>query len=339
MIAWHKEQSSSPMERAISELKKDPVQEQMLLEMNELVEGVESRLETDHHAPQRPILFILGLPRSGTTLTHQVLSSTGQFGYISNFIARFWKAPCLGIRIQQALKIDQDGPGSNFESNYGVTSGWMEPHEFGYYWTDWFDVGIDVNKLSDEELALVDREGLSRSLAAMEAAFDAPLLIKSGTWMTLQTEFLADLFPNSIFAVPMREPLFVAQSILMNRQKHLGSKEAWLSVRPREFPSLQKMPWWDQIAGQIDCVTRDIDSALGRISPDRVIRFGYEQLCESPQQVVRDVFNAFEQWCGDSLDMDRQLPAGFVAADTQRIPDEDFRLLEQALLDRSSGCS
>ena len=92
-------------EQAISELRKDPEQERLLASVNELLRGVEDKLESVAEEPRKPTVFFVGVPRSGSTLTSQVLSSSGAFGYISNFIARFWMAPKLGIVLQQALKI------------------------------------------------------------------------------------------------------------------------------------------------------------------------------------------------------------------------------------------
>jgi hypothetical protein len=43
--------------------------------------------------PEGPVFFIVGAPRSGTTLLLQTIINHYNLGYINNFIARFWEAP------------------------------------------------------------------------------------------------------------------------------------------------------------------------------------------------------------------------------------------------------
>src|SRR5665213_31108 len=78
---------------------KDLAREKRLAALNELLAPVEAELERHYSAPRFPVTFVLGPPRSGTTLTSQLLAQSGLFGIISNFAARFWRAPALGLRI------------------------------------------------------------------------------------------------------------------------------------------------------------------------------------------------------------------------------------------------
>ncbi|OGA36093.1 MAG: hypothetical protein A3G80_01080 [Betaproteobacteria bacterium RIFCSPLOWO2_12_FULL_62_13b] len=316
-------------EQAISELRKDPEQERLLASVNELLRGVEDKLESVAEEPRKPTVFFVGVPRSGSTLTSQVLSSSGAFGYISNFIARFWMAPKLGIVLQQALKIIPGAVESGYHSEYGVTQGWAEPHEFGYFWNRWFDVGVEVNKLTDEELQRVDRAGLRRAVAAMEEAFGAPMLFKNETWCSFQINFLADLFPKSIFLVTEREPIFAAQSILMLRKKHLDSREQWLSMKPREYFELRHLPWWEQIGGQLYYTNREIERALEQVPPERIVRSNYLGFCQAPQRSVAKVLDAVEKLSGERPAVRGRIPSAFESADFQRVSDEEFRLLRE----------
>ena len=61
----------------------------------------------------KPILFIVGCPRGGTTLLYQYLSYSGLFTYPTNFLSRFYFAPVLGARLQQML-FDVDFAGEVF---------------------------------------------------------------------------------------------------------------------------------------------------------------------------------------------------------------------------------
>ena len=94
-----------------------------------------------------PIVFIIGTPRSGTTLLTQWLASLNLFCYPSNFISRFYKAPFVGAIIQEML-VNPDYAYKNelafdtslsFQSDTGKTSGLTEPHEFWYFWRNYFE--------------------------------------------------------------------------------------------------------------------------------------------------------------------------------------------------------
>ena len=81
-------------------------------------------------------IFIIGLPRSGSTLLSQLITQIYDIGYINNLVARFWSNPIIGIKLSQ--EFDLANYKSLLNSSYGVTSLINEPHEFGYYWNQWF---------------------------------------------------------------------------------------------------------------------------------------------------------------------------------------------------------
>src|ERR1051326_495618 len=87
----------------VSTFGKNIVHEQRLADLNELLAPLEAWLEQDFQAPIHPVTFVLGPPRSGTTVTGQLIARSGLFGFISNFAARFWGAPALGLRIERDL--------------------------------------------------------------------------------------------------------------------------------------------------------------------------------------------------------------------------------------------
>ena len=79
-----------------------------------------------------PTVQVIGVPRSGSTLLVQAISSALDIGYIDNLIAAFWKAPLCGIALSRKLLPAKHN--SSFESTFGRTADISEPHEFGYFW-------------------------------------------------------------------------------------------------------------------------------------------------------------------------------------------------------------
>jgi hypothetical protein len=291
--------------------------------LNDLLKPVETMLEMEAVAPQRPIVFILGPPRSGSTLLSQVLAATGAFGVTSNFVARFWLAPALGIRLEQAMG-ENRGP-AKFESERGRTTGPGEPHEFGYFWSRWFDLGQETHKLSAALLEKVDIAGLKAALGAMEAAAAKPLMVKNNTWFTFQANWLARQFPTGVFVACSRAPFFIAQSIYVQRVA-LGDAARWWSVRPPNFAGLRDLSPLEQVASQALEIQREMQKVLATVPVDRLIHADYEQLCSNPRSLVSDVFQACKRLGGIEGNLDA-IPERFHNTDRVRMePSEAERL-------------
>jgi len=220
---------------------------------------------------ERPVFLIVGHQRSGSTLVSQYLSLALDVGYPSNLVARFWRAPVAGIRLQQALRHQIGPPGRSFTSELGTTHSLLEPHEFSYFWNHWFPA----------ERRCRDREGFRRALAAMERAFEAPLLFKS-ILNSLRIGLLAEILPTAVFVRVDRNLLDVACSTLDARRRRYGHDRAWLGVVPEACEELSDRPAAEQIAAQVTMVERSLREGLAALPQDRVVEVGYEDFCREP---------------------------------------------------------
>lgn len=89
-----------------------------------------------------PPVFIIGPPRSGTTLLYQILIDRYRFAYFTNFTANFYETPISAFWI--AAKLFPDAQLGDYASRYGRTQGWRGPHECGAFWYRWFPRGEHV---------------------------------------------------------------------------------------------------------------------------------------------------------------------------------------------------
>lgn len=271
-----------------SALGKDRFDERRLAELNDLLEPVERELERDCVAPEFPPVLILGPPRGGTTLLSQALATLGIFGIASNFVAKFWRAPALGMRIERALGLQNGEPRSTFRSVRGRTDGWTEPSEFGYFWSRFFDLGQATHVLGTAERAAFDAVGLRKTVAAIEREAGRRMMFKNNTWFSSNADLVADVFPGAILIVCERDPFYVAQSLLEQRIALYGDIEKWWSVRPADFATIDGLPPLARIAAQAVGTIRDMEVSLATVHPSRTLRIGYEALtCEPRKQVAR----------------------------------------------------
>ena len=309
------------------EYRKDPEQEERLKDLNVLFAPLERQLISDFDRPQLPIVFIVGAPRSGSTLLSQTLAQTGSFSYVTNFVARFWMVPYVGMLIEEALNIRKLECDQSFVSKFGVTEGWAAPHEFGYFWSRWFHFG-ETHQLDDKELEEVDLDVLRRELAALESVYNKPLCFKYLP-CGLHIPFLAERFENSIFVLCRRQSVYNMQSLLLARSKILGDAGHWWSLRPKEYPDLLSASPYEQIAGQIYYTLKEIETSFSSLSPERFLHILYDDLCSQPRVEVNRVVEAVGQTGVEIHWKPDLIPEQFQSTDTKHISDKEFQKLRK----------
>lgn len=239
--------------------------------------------------PKRlPLIYIIGAPRSGTTLLSQLVSRFLPVGYINNLIARFWLNPSIGIRISNAVLGSSARNQITLSSTHGSTQGTENPHEFGYFWRYW--LGLDrapTHHLGKKYLESLDSQGLKNILEnGILSTFDAPVVFKN-VICGFQASYLSNLHPASTFIYISRDPAHVAASILKVRKERYGSYDQWWSLKPAAYPYNTKDAVEEVVCQVVDC-RREMELEISR--PDvRSINITYEQLCHEPHLVIEKV--------------------------------------------------
>lgn len=241
---------------------RDASYEQLLQGLNATLADV----ELPGTAPTRPIVLVLGLPRSGTTVLYQLLAQTGAFTYPSNLVARFYRAPAMGVLLQRLAAPLLDEPRWELASRGGLTDGWYQPHEFGYFWRH--HLGIHEH----HEPETPDLADLVLQLGRMEAAGTGPLLMKNAL-LVYSIPLLQRVLPTLTVIRIRRDPVDVAASILKMRTRYYGDPATWWSLRPRDVSPVEGASPEAQIAFQIHHGSK----ALSALDP--AIDLTYEQLC------------------------------------------------------------
>ncbi|MFC1791261.1 sulfotransferase [Gemmatimonadota bacterium] len=295
-----------------AEFAKDAGYEALLEKVNEEVEGWG---EEDDSTPSRTILFVVGAPRSGTTLLYQLLAATGSFHYPTNLIARFYRSPAWGGRMQRLLEPLLNRGDMSYSSRAGNTEQWWGPHEFGYFWEHHFDFR------DHHEPEAPDLAGLVRSLAAFEKEGEGPLLFKNPI-LSFVVEDLARALPSARFLWTQRPSLDLAASIYQTRIRFHGDPGAWLSLRPRD--AQEGAPPAEQIAHQIRRAHEALSRARDRLG-DRFAEVDYLEICRRPEGALRIA----EELVGTSLG-GTHLPGSFTPSQPTSEPSVR-RELEAAL--------
>jgi hypothetical protein len=265
---------------------KDEDDEGFLEALNEDLQRRELALYGDYEI-EHPFVFVVGLPRSGTTLTSQLLAYCLDAGYVSNIAARFWLAPLHGIRLSRLIA-GEEGE-TSFQSDYARTDGVLDIHEFGYFWRHWlrkrtFDDVVHAREREDE----IDWAGLRRTLANVQHELGKPFVAKN-VLAAYHMPKVRDVLGPVVWVYVERDPLDVCVSILDARRRYYADPRRWWSYVPPEYPLLKDLDEWDQVAGQVHYLERFYDRALAEVGDTAVVRIAYEELCGDPASLVAAV--------------------------------------------------
>jgi hypothetical protein len=272
----------------------------------ELRKGVAAEVPLAH-----PPIFIVGAPRSGSTLLYQLLVVRFDVGYLSNLHCRLYGAPALVERMA-GRRLE---PPAAFSSDHGRTDGLAAPSECGPYWYRFFRKSPQHVSLEDAEPESL--QDLRASVRALGDAAGRPLVFKN-LLNSLRLEPLGAAFPEAIFLVVERDLADNVASILAARRSLCGDESAWWSAEPPDVDLLRGQPPEAQAAGQVRGIHALIDSARQRLGADRFLDIAYEQLCADTHAVLAEI-SGFASSHGLELALRGSVPPRFESGRGSRL--------------------
>jgi hypothetical protein len=255
----------------------------------ELLEAAEARLfdalGLDDDVFDAPGVFVLGSPRTGSTLLYQLVAAVFGLPYLSNFVDRLHPTtPALGL-VSQAGAVE---PGTlSFESAYGKTSGLFEPSEASALMRHWFG-GEHPTQTRSARFLDGRREHCARTLATVRAVLGRPLVVKN-PWNCFRIPELATTFPHARFVWIRRDIVAAARSDLAARYDYLGDPWAWSSASPANVDEIRERHYAEQVLEAQYEYNRTIGEDLSAHAPGRFVEVWYERLCKDPSATLREL--------------------------------------------------
>ncbi len=245
--------------------------------------GLERLISRRPFEPGEPQFFIIGLPRSGTTLVYQYVAQRLRVAYFPNLVGRFPDFPCAITWLTQRLHRPYR---SDFQSHYGKVKGTMAPREAGGFWLRFFSLNEyeEIGRMPNDRAAL-----LRQTIFTIQRIFNGAPFVNKNVKHLLRIPVLATIFPASLFIVVEREFTDVALSILEARRQNPNSSNEWWSVRPAHYERLKILPVQEQIAHQIHDLHQRMLSDLKQLAAQRVIRLTYGEFCQNPENIIADI--------------------------------------------------
>jgi hypothetical protein len=278
----------------------------------------------DEPLPHRPI-FVVGAPRSGSTLLYQLLTDRFDVGYLANGHARRPGAPSL-VERRRGLIRGRRGELGDYRSSFGGTGGELGPSECGPFWYRFFP--RRPHFAAADAFPTASRRRFRAAIGAFVEACGRPVVYKN-LYNTARMEAIAAALPEALFIAIHRDLAANARSLLDGRMRIAGAYDTWWSVEPPGIERLLQLPAHEQVVEQV----RSLDALVARveasIGPERVLHLTYEDLCADPRaQLERVAAFAAAQDC--ELGDRGEVPASFPLRDgASPLPSE----LEEPLLE------
>jgi len=248
------------------------------------VENYLAKKYGDEGIKKYPPVFIIGAPRTGSTIFYQVITNYWDIGYINNLECLFYRNIIFGELLSQ--KIFKSKSHNNFKAYHGATKGYNSPSECGSFWYRWFP--SDRHFVGADELSELQKREMRRVVYAMIALKGKPFFFKNMN-CGQRIGALSQIFPEALFIYCARNPLYTAQSLLETRKRVYGNYNTWWSIMPKEYHKLQSLQLIEQVVAQIYYIEKQINKDLEKYYSDKWIELKYEHFAENPLKQLQAI--------------------------------------------------
>jgi Sulfotransferase family len=271
-------------------------------------------------------LFLISLPRSGSTLLYQLLLQRFRLAYFSNLMAAFADSPVTVARLTRWLGGQR--PPNDLRSHFGTTRGWRGPNQGWRIWNRWLSRTQDFIEPASLDPRAVGE--MRATLHGLQVAQGAPFVSR---WQlhAPRLRALAAAFPEALFVHLRRAPEMTAQSILAGRRRFLRDETAWLSPRPRNYERIRALEPLEQVCAQVVGLERDLREDQVLIGTDRFMFASYEALCLAPQAMLDGIAEWYRERTGSPLAVRRELDTTLDAQYRLSVPPAEFERIRSVL--------
>lgn len=214
-------------------------------------------------------IFILAAPRSGSTLSYQILTSGIDCVYLTNFSNLLYSNPALAFRLTERKCKERL---SSFSSKNGFVAGLFGEAEGLKFWNYWAGCNLIESKVDHNEKRVLHLR------KAMNASTDT--LISGFIGHVFSINFLKNAFPNAIFIHLKRDILSNVYS-LYNYKRSTGNQ----SALPKDIDL--SSPLEMQLTQQISTIHKKIE--LAKQEGLRCIEITYHDICKSPHKEINRI--------------------------------------------------
>ncbi|KAA3646368.1 MAG: sulfotransferase [Chloroflexi bacterium] len=270
-----------------------------------------------------PLLFILGSPRTGSTLIYQILVNSIRAFFFSNFVENhFANHPVIGVALEQTLNPHEP---VSYESAFGKTKGLWEPSEASKIFRNWFG-GEHPSQLNSCDVISSKETHLIATMQCIYA-LTGNVIITKNAWNCFRIKAIKDLFPRAHFLWIRRDLGFSALSDLQARYFR-GNPEIWNSATTANYREIQTLPYWEQVVEQQYEYNQSIATDLKKFAGNQFLEIWYEDLCDNTDSQMEYLQNYLTSYDLVTSIVNRNLPTFNRSFGTSNSSNEDLSKIQ-----------
>lgn len=260
-----------------------------------------------------PVIVLLAPPRSGSTLTYQLLTSAFKNFHLTNIWNLLYATPAIGAVISENKR--KKNPISAFQSKRGFVPGLTGEAEGLKFWSYWIGQGL-VQKTDVIKNKKFER--FSGIISKLSGKLQKPFICGYLGHVFCVNE-LRKYFQNVLFIHLTRDLLSNACSI------YKVAPNNYFSVLPNSV-NLNAQDRYQQIAKQIISV----HNTILKSRESDTFQISYEEICSNPNQFINE-FSMFAKKRGVELQKINEniLPSSFPVSYTRCSPKTNKSLLSE----------
>jgi len=267
-------------------------------------------------------IFIVGPPRSGTTLIYQTVTTAFKTVFFCNFAELHKNAP-LSATLLGYFSISRYQSG--FSSTYGASRGRFAPAQGDGLWQSLLAIKADRDPLECE----IDQ--VRKVIEQMCSLYKAPFVNKS-IRMSANIAILDKIFPHALYIRVRRDIVDNSMSQLNNLRQNgtvqNSAGDTWVSAKPDNYKELLPLTDEQKVIRQLISLQREMDDYLGHINSQNVLTIDYEEFCKNPGAFIVAVENRYRE-LGGNLVRKSPVPERFHSHSYADIDNITVKLLRQ----------
>ncbi|MCW2925343.1 MAG: hypothetical protein JWM98_2747 [Thermoleophilia bacterium] len=235
--------------------------------------------ELPARADRTPI-FILGAPRSGTTLFYQLVVEGLDVGYLAN---AHMVRPGDAANIERRVRPRADRQPSNWTSRHGDTSHSWDPTEAGNYWYRFVD--RFPNEITEADATPKRVRAVRAAIREFAEACGGPVVFKN-VFNSLRLPLLTAALPEARYIIVDRDTETNARSLLRGRLSNHDTLDRWWSAEPAGADALAGRSPAEQTVWQVEQMKAVARREVGRLDPSFTIEVTYDEVCADPRAAL-----------------------------------------------------
>ena len=278
-------------------------------------------LLNDQDSKAFPVILVVGPPRSGSTFIYQALASALPVTYLNNFGALFSDAPLVASKVFQNV-LAKSSP--SLRSYYGNTEKITDPN-------DGFNISdrrLGNDRYTPQQNIPQDlKEDMNSFFNAWTTTFKKPFINKNNRNTTCAS-MLASSLENAYVIMIKRDPIFVAQSLLLAREEIQGDRNIGWGLGCNHISTYhQSDSALHHVAEQVAWIYAALDQQAHAIPSDRLITIDYESFCHDPNPTILNIYNRIWKTVPGPSRLPKSLKS-FKASQSIRLSKDEFDQLQ-----------